>query len=224
MSPPPSRPAKTEGAATSSRQHAAALDDEICSSGGDSSRHRSAAKGHRGAKEQPTSGAETALLAPDGVPFPFRVSVTLWPVPQRAAEVVGVGGRADQQLRIGMRRLLRHVFSRAALDDLAGVHDQHLVSEVPGRCDVVGDVEHRQLEPRAQVVKQAQHLEPDRHVQHGDRLVGEQDARLGGERPGERDPLPLPAGELMRVLRQVLVGRGEPHLFHQVRRRLPDLG
>jgi hypothetical protein len=41
-------------------------------------------------------------------------------------------------------------------------------------------------------------LEMDRpsmlDVQHGHRLVGEQDARVGGERAGERNPLTLASG------------------------------
>ena len=39
--------------------------------------------------------------------------------------------------------------------------------------------------------------------------------RVGGERPGERDPLALAAGQLVRVLGQELLGRREPHLLHQ---------
>src|SRR6201984_216980 len=37
----------------------------------------------------------------------------------------------------------------------------------------------------------------------------------GGQCPRERDPLEVPAGQLVRVLDQEVVRRGEPHLFHQ---------
>ena len=50
--------------------------------------------------------------------------------------------------------MLGDVLGRAALDDLPGVHDQHLVGEIARRRDVVGDVEHGELEALAQVVEQ----------------------------------------------------------------------
>src|SRR5208282_3047676 len=59
-----------------------------------------------------------------------------------AAEVVRVRRRGDEQLRVGMRRVLGDLLGRTALDDLPGVHDQHLVREVARRGDVMGDVEH----------------------------------------------------------------------------------
>ena len=49
------------------------------------------------------------------------------------------------------------------------------------RCSVAHQVEHRAL---------------DRHVERGRDLVGDHDLGTGGERPGERDPLPLTAGQL----------------------------
>jgi hypothetical protein len=93
-----------------------------------------------------------------------------------------------------VRRVLGELLGRAALDYLPGVHDQHLVGEVAGRGDVVSDVEHGEPEALAKVVEQAEDLQPDRDVQHGHGLVGEQDARVGGERAGEGDPLALAAG------------------------------
>src|SRR6516165_10034217 len=134
---------------------------------------------------------------------------------QHAPEIVRVRGRGDEELGVGMRRALGQLLSRAPLDDLPGVHDQHLVGEVACGRDVVGDVEQGELEAAAQVVEQAQHLQPDRDVQHRHRLVGEQDARPGGQRPGERDALPLTTGQLVRELMQELLGRGEAHLLQQ---------
>ena len=43
-------------------------------------------------------------------------------------------------------------------------------------------------------------LQPDLGVQRGQRLVEQQHPRLDGERPGQRDPLLLAAGQLVRVL------------------------
>ena len=209
--PPPGSPGTSSGAAASRRQQAAARVAVMGSRAGSSSRQRSSASGHLGLNGQPAVAARSGVLVRCG---PWR-RVPLAPRRRRAAEVVGVRGRGDEQLRVRMGRLLGDLLGRAALHDLAGVHDQDLVGEVPGRGDVVGDVQHGQAEALAQVVEQVQHLEPDRDVQHGHRLVGQQHGRAGGQRPGERDPLALAAGQLVRVLDQEVLRRGEPHLFHQ---------
>ena len=69
----------------------------------------------------------------------------------------------------------------------------------------------------------AEHFQPDRHVEHGHRLVRQQHLGLGRQRAGERDPLPLPAGQLVRVLADEVVGRGEPHLGEQAGDLRPHL-
>src|SRR5580692_451818 len=122
-----------------------------------------------------------------------------------------------------MRRDLGDLLGRASLYDLSGVHDQDLVREVAGRGDVVGDIEHREPETLAEVVEQVEHLQADRDVQHRHRFVGEQHARVGGQRTGEGDALALAAGQLVRVLGQELLGRREPYLLHQGDDLLADL-
>ena len=121
--------------------------------------------------------------------------------PERTAQVVGIGGGGDQELGVRVGGMLGDILGRPALDDLAAVHHQYLVREVTGGRDVVRDVEQRQGEPGAQIVEKIEHLQPDGDVEHGHRLVGQQHRRLGGEGPGEGDPLPLAAGQLVRVPR-----------------------
>ena len=55
-----------------------------------------------------------------------------------------------------------------------------------------------------QVAEQVHHLRLDRDVEGGDRLVGDDQLRLHGERPGDADALALAAGELVRVAVDVL--------------------
>jgi hypothetical protein len=50
-----------------------------------------------------------------------------------------------------------------------------------------------------QPLHQVEYLRPDGHVERADRLVRDDDLRAEGERPGEPDPLPLAAGELVRI-------------------------
>ena len=47
----------------------------------------------------------------------------------------------EQQLRVGVLRVLQHGVGRALLDDAAAVHDEHLVGDVARARDVVRDVE-----------------------------------------------------------------------------------
>ena len=65
---------------------------------------------------------------------------------------------------------------------------------------------------RTSSVEQLQDLGADRDVEHRDRLVGDHDLRLRRQRPRHDDALPLPAGELVRVLVGELLGRREPDL------------
>ncbi len=48
-----------------------------------------------------------------------------------------------------------------------------------------------------ELVEQRQHLGRGPRVERAGRLVGQQQHRLGHDRPGDRDPLLLPAGELV---------------------------
>ncbi len=56
--------------------------------------------------------------------------------------------------------------------------------------------------------QQIEDLRLDRHVERGGRLVGDQQFWFAGQRDRDRHPLPHAAGELMRILRQPLLGRG----------------
>ena len=62
----------------------------------------------------------------------------------------------------------------------------------------------------ADVGEQVQHLGLDRHVERGDRLVQDQHLRLGRERPGDRDPLALPARQRAAAARASGARPGRP--------------
>ena len=115
---------------------------------------------------------------------------------QRGARV-GHGG--DQQLGIGVARIGQHLLDRPGLGDLAGVHHDQPVGNVPRAGDVVGDVEDGHAHRVAQRRHQVEQADPDRHVEHRHRLVGQDQPRAARERLGEADPLPLAAAELVRV-------------------------
>ena len=52
-----------------------------------------------------------------------------------------VGDGREQEPRVRVQRVLEHLFGRAALDDLARVHDEHLVGDVARAREIVRDVE-----------------------------------------------------------------------------------
>jgi hypothetical protein len=61
----------------------------------------------------------------------------------------------------------------------------------------VGDEDEGEPVARLHVLEQVQDLGLHRHIERGHRLVADDHLRLEHERPGDRDPLALPAGELV---------------------------
>ena len=55
-----------------------------------------------------------------------------------------------------------------------------------------------ELQARLQLEQQVQHLRLDRDVERRDRLVGDDQARVGGQRAGDADALALAAAEGVR--------------------------
>ena len=66
--------------------------------------------------------------------------------------------------------------------------------------EVVRDEDVGQVEFVLQVLQQVQHLRLHRHVERRHRLVADQDVGLHRQAARDRDPLPLAAGEFVRVL------------------------
>jgi hypothetical protein len=107
----------------------------------------------------------------------------------------GEGDAGSQALRVLVLRAAEHVTGVALLDDLAFPQHDDLLGELPDHGQVVTDqdVRHPGLVP--DVSGQVQHLRLDRHIECRDRLVQDQDPRRRSEGPGDRDPLPLAAGQ-----------------------------
>src|SRR5438309_1663280 len=107
-------------------------------------------------------------------------------------------------------------------DDLAVLHHHDFVGHVADHRQVVRDEQVAHCVFVLQILQEVQQLGLDRHVERGDRLVADQDLRAQGERAGDRDPLALAAGELVRVLGE-RVG-GEAHLVEQLQAERAPLG
>jgi len=73
--------------------------------------------------------------------------------------------------------VVHHVVGSPDLDDPAEVHHRDPVREVPGRGQVMGDVDKGEAEADLQLLHHRQDLRAGRQVDHRYRLVGDQQSR-----------------------------------------------
>ena len=146
---------------------------------------------------------QRALRARDHVRAPAMRLVVAHAAARLLAQV------APDLRHVAAERVARHDFRGARarqLDrhhalQLAGPvgHHQHAVGELHGLGDVVGDQQAGLL----QLMLDLQHLvaeqQPRLLVERAERLVHQQDLRLGGERARDRDALAHAAGQLGRI-------------------------
>ena len=115
------------------------------------------------------------------------------------ARVAEVGDRGHQRPRVRVLGPLDDVGGGAVLDHAAGVHDDDPVGHLGDHREVVRHVDHR----HAVLVAQPGELRQDpvlgEHVQPGGRLVEHGDRGLADAGHGDRHPLLLAAGELVRI-------------------------
>ena len=115
----------------------------------------------------------------------------------RRRRALGLGG--DEMLGVGVLRRGEDLARRAALDDLAVIHDADPVGHLAHDAEIVGDQQHRHVELVLELEQQVEDLRLDGDVERGGRLVGDQQVGLVGERHGDHHPLPLAARELVRI-------------------------
>ena len=114
----------------------------------------------------------------------------------------------DERLRVGMLRRLHHVAAGAHLDHPAEVHHGNPLAKVGDHADVVGDQNEGLPRLLLERLHQVEDLRLDRHVERGDRLVGNDQLRVERECARDPDSLPLPAAQLVREA--VEEGFGQP--------------
>ena len=85
------------------------------------------------------------------------------------------------------------------LDELAAVHDRDPVAHRAHDGEVVRDEQVGQPELVLEVLEKVEDLRLDRDVERRHGLVADDELRVQRERPRDPDPLPLAAGELVRV-------------------------
>ena len=154
---------------------------------GASSRQTSIASGQRGWKWQPAGGASGLGISPRTAPAASRRRGSGWGIASSSVRVYGCCGRDE------------HLVRRAGLDDPPEVHDGDAVGDVLDDRQVVGDEDQRHAELALEVADEVQDLGLDEHVERRDRLVGDDQVGPERQRRCDRDPLALPARELVRA-------------------------
>ena len=120
--------------------------------------------------------------------------------PAAQAPALRVRDRHGREERARVRMLGRRVELLLVRDlgDLAEVHHEDAVGDVADDVQVVRDEDVREPEVALQVLEQVQDLRLHGHVERGDGLVADDQLRVDRQRARDADPLPLPAGELVR--------------------------
>ena len=95
--------------------------------------------------------------------------------------------------------MLPHRLGEPLLDDPPEVHDGDRVADVVDDAEVVGDEQQPGVALAGEADEEVGDLRLGRGVERRDRLVGDDDLRVGRQRPGDGDALALAAGELERI-------------------------
>src|SRR6516164_2684259 len=102
-------------------------------------------------------------------------------------------------------------------DDLRGAapHDKHAISEQHGLTDTMRHEEHRFAIALPELEQHDVHVVSSYGIECTERLVHQQNARIGNERAAERHPLAHPARKLPRALMDCIVEVHQPQKLHR---------
>ena len=127
-------------------------------------------------------------------------------VGQLAVLLFGCGERSahhrravGEELCIGVLRALENPFGPADFHHRAEVEDDNPVTHGLDDGQIVTDEQIGQIEPVLEISEQVQHLSLNRDIERRDRLVQNNDARVGGQCTRNTDPLRLATREFVRV-------------------------
>ena len=98
-----------------------------------------------------------------------------------------------------MQGILVETIRRRHLDDLAQVHDDDSVRDVPDDREIMSDEQEGEIELVLQLLEQIHDLRLNRDVQCRHGLVADEELRIQGQGPCEPDSLALPTRELVGI-------------------------
>ena len=114
-----------------------------------------------------------------------------------AAAAVDRRHRGQQRLRVGVVRACEHDLGGTELHQPAQVHDRDAVGDVAHDAEVVRDEQVGDPFLHLQLDEQVEDRGLHGHVERRGRLVADDEARIAGERAGDRDALLEAPGELV---------------------------
>ena len=136
---------------------------------------------------------------------------------RRSTEPAGVDDPAQELPGARLARVAENLLGRPLLEHPAAVEEAHPVGDLAREAHLVRGDEHGHAVV-LQLADQAQHLADEFRVERARHLVEEHQPRPGHQRPRDRDPLLLAAGQLVRA-RARPVAQPDP-LEHRQRRGL----
>ena len=176
---------------------------------GSAGRHTSAARGQRGANEQPCRQVA-------------RVGRVAGQPGRREAggRVADPRERRGQRAGVGVQRRRRRPASAGPVSTTRPAYiTGDPVAQVGEHREVVADHHHPDAAVADQVGQHVEHLGLHHHVERGGRLVGDDQLGVAGQRHRDHHPLLLAAGELVGVA--CGRGRGRARPARAARRRAP---
>ncbi len=135
---------------------------------------------------------------------------------QAAPGLVEAGQALEQPQRVRVPRILKQFGDRRLLDELARVHDGHLVGGLGDDAEVVRDEQDGHVPLGLELAEQVQDLRLNGHVEGGGRLVGDEQFGIAREGHGDHGPLPHAAGHLVGILAGPLRRVGYPDLAEEI--------
>ena len=95
----------------------------------------------------------------------------------------------EQKPRIGMGRPMKHVSYTAALNDFAGVHDDHSMAKLGNKSKMMRNEENAATPFFLKLLQEVDDLNFERRIERRRRLIGDQQSGLSQHRHGDCDAL-----------------------------------
>src|SRR5215813_6851667 len=104
----------------------------------------------------------------------------------------------------------------AIFNESRKVHDHGALRDVAHQRQIMRDIDCRQPEARLDLTHEVQNAGPHADIEHGDRLVGDDETRSEDKRAGQYDTLQLTTRKLVRKFLQDVTKAAQPHAIEHI--------